>query len=132
MDKQNYPKIDEQEQKQNQEEALPQAPGINVNEPKYELIVRNESQNTETSYLLEDGKEISVGADLECSIPVDDDYISAKHFLLKVQEEGIEVTDNNSRNSLFRKLEGSTIIQQGDTLKAGTTTFIVQERVDGQ
>jgi pSer/pThr/pTyr-binding forkhead associated (FHA) protein len=129
MDMKNNTQIDDLNQ--NQPEIMPPAPGINENKPQYELIVRNESQNTDTSYLLEDGKEVSVGADLECSIPVDDDYISGKHFQLNVQEDGIEVTDNNSRNGVLLKLEGTTTIQPGDILRAGNTTFIVQERVNG-
>ena len=128
MDKQNYPVIDEQEQ--NQEEVLPQAPEINESKPRYELVVRNESQNTETSYLLEEGKEISVGADLECTITVDDDYISSKHFFINVDNSRIEARDNNSKNGLYLELKERTVLKPGDTLKAGTTTFILQERED--
>ena len=130
MDKQNYPQFDEQEQEQIQEEALPMIPEISESKPMYELIVRNESLNTETSYLLEEGQEISIGADLECSITVDDDYISSKHFYINVDENRIEARDNNSRNGLYLELKEPTILQPGATFRAGTTTFMVQERED--
>jgi pSer/pThr/pTyr-binding forkhead associated (FHA) protein len=129
MDIQNNTQIDDLNS--NQEEALPTAPDITTSIPKYELIVRNEFQNTETSYLLEEGKEVSVGADLDCSIPVDDDYMSSNHFLINVGQNGIEVSDNNSRNGLFLKLKETTLIEPGQPLKAGRTTFRVQERLDG-
>ena len=128
MDKQNYPQFEEQEQEQIQEDALPMIPEAIESKPMYELIVRNESLNTETSYLLEEGQEISIGADLECSITVDDDYISSKHFSINVAENLIEARDNNSKNGLFLELKELTVLKPGDTLKAGTTTFIVQER----
>lgn len=97
--------------------------------PKPNLILVVKGKNTETTYTLEEGKEFVIGADPLASIPVDDDFLSTRHFSVKAEDGKVEVKDLGSRNGLFLKI-AETQVSPGQTLLAGKTFLRVEEQKD--
>lgn len=87
----------------------------------YELVVCDKKSKVETRYKLEEGKEIVVGADPESDIFLDDEFISFKHFSVKLTGSIIEVKDLNSKNGLYLLIDGTAQVSQGQSLLAGKT-----------
>ena len=90
------------------------------------IIVRDIDGKIETRHAIEDGKEVVVGALPECSIIVSDDYMSGKHFSIKVQNGKAIVTDLGSTNGLYLRLEGPIEVLPGQKLLAGKTILILE------
>ena len=58
---------------------------------KYEIVVCNNSDKSETLYPLENDKELIIGADPTCSISIDDEYLSFKHFSVILKKGKVKV-----------------------------------------
>ncbi len=105
----------------------PAASDSQENKPQFELIYNN--QNSSGEFPLEEGKEITIGANPKCEGYVEDDYISSSHFSVCLKGKSIEVKDLNSKNGLFLKIDKPKKIKPGQSLLlAGKTTFKVQEK----
>ena len=129
MDLQNNDTKQSNEQKQEQPESTPITPEVVQEEtPKYELIICDKQEKTESRHSLEE--EVVIGADPDCSVMVDDEFISSKHFSVNVIENSIEVKDLGSRNGLYLLLDKPTKILPGQTLLAGKTIFKLEEKKD--
>ncbi|MCK5707048.1 MAG: FHA domain-containing protein [Candidatus Aureabacteria bacterium] len=106
------------------ETDLQNQPDNNASEKKYYLTVSNKSKNVEMRYALEEGKELTIGADTECPVSVNDDYISSNHFSLTLKGDKAEVKDLGSKNGSYLLLDNNTIeLSPDQTLLAGKTFF---------
>ena len=75
-----------------------------------------------TIFDLLDGETI-VGRSPECTIPLEFQGISRKHFKVQVKNENCEIEDMGSSNGTFlnnTKIEGSTALTKGDMVKLGS------------
>jgi len=90
-------------------------------EPELSLIVYDKASKVETRHVLKEGEEVIVGALPECSVVVSDEYMSGRHFSIKVQDGKAVVTDLASTNGLYLRLEGSVEVLLGQKLLAGKT-----------
>lgn len=99
--------------------------------PKPVLVICNQTNGIETRYVLEEGKEIVVGADHENPVFVEDSFISSKHFSLVLKGNVVEVKDLGSRNGLYLKLDKPSQLSLGDLLLAGKTVFKLEEEKNG-
>ncbi len=75
-----------------------------------------------TIFDLPDGETI-VGRSPECSIPLEFQGISRKHFKVLVRNENCEIEDLGSSNGTFlnnQKLEGNAKVSKGDVIKLGS------------
>jgi len=129
MDSQNNDTKQSAEQNQNQPESTPITPEVVQDEtPKYELVICDKQNKTENRYSLEE--EVIIGADPACSVMVDDEWMSSKHFSVSVIGNSIEVKDLGSRNGLYLLLDKPAKILPGQTLLAGKTIFKLEEKND--
>ena len=94
---------------------------------KYEIVVCNNSDKSETLYPLENDKELIIGADPTCSISIDDEYLSFKHFSVILKKGKVKVKNMGSRNGLYLSLDKIVRILPGQTLLAGKTIFEIRE-----
>lgn len=101
-----------------------------IKQTKYELVVCSKKGNVQKRYVLEDGKEIIAGAMTECDVFVDDEYLSSKHFSIKLNAGKIEVKDLGSKNGLYLLLDNVVQVNGGSSLLAGKTIFKVEECKD--
>ena len=131
MDLQNNDTKQSTEQDENQPESTPITPEVVQEEtPKYELVICNKQRKTENRHSLEEEKEVVIGAGPACSVMVDDECISSKHFSVSLIEGNIEVKDLGSKNGLYLLLDKPTKILPGQTLLAGKTIFKLEEKKD--
>ncbi len=131
MDLQNNDTKQSTEQNQNQPESTPiTLEAVQEETPKYELVICDKQKKTEIKLPLEEDKEIIVGAGPDCSVMVDDECISSKHFSVSVKKDNIEVKDLDSRNGLYLLLEKPTNILPGQSLLAGKTIFKLEEKTN--
>ncbi len=75
-----------------------------------------------TIFDLPDGETI-VGRSPECSIPLEFQGISRKHFKVLVRNENCDIEDLGSSNGTFlnnQKLEGNAKVSKGDVIKLGS------------
>lgn len=105
-----------------------------VGEAKYELVVEDKTRGIETRHPLEEGNEIIVGADPQCGVFVEgDEYISSRHFSIKLMGDRVEVKDIGSKNKLFLLLDAGPVqVSAGQVLLAGKTLFKVEVEENGQ
>jgi hypothetical protein len=101
--------------------------------PKFELVVHDKTNDVETRYPLEENREVIVGAGPESDVLIDgDEYLSWKHFSVKLVRDRVEVKDLGSRNGLYLKLDSENVqVAQGQTLLAGKTTFKLEGQQGG-
>jgi|TARA_B100000315_G_C14513829_1_gene558264 pSer/pThr/pTyr-binding forkhead associated (FHA) protein len=131
MDVQNNDTKQSIEQNQNQPESTPIISEVVQEEtPKYELVICDKQKKAENRHSLEEENEVVIGADPTCSVMVDDECISSKHFSVSLIENSIEVKDLGSRNGLYLLLDNPTKILPGQTLLAGKTIFKLEEKKD--
>ena len=143
MDKQNNDtqtsneNVNQTEQKPETKPDTPENKPVSQNEPvtsnsqekkpQFELVFNN--QNNCGEFPLEEGKEITIGANPKCEAYVEDDYISSAHFSVCLKGKSIEVKDLNSKNGLFLKIDKPKKIKPGQSLLlAGKTIFKIQEK----
>lgn len=108
---------------QNEQANVVSSNAEEVKQPIYNLVVRDKKNKAEIRYNLEEGKEIIVGANPESDIFLDDEFISFKHFSVKLIGNIIEVKDLNSKNGLYLLIDGTAQVTPGQTLLAGKTIF---------
>ena len=97
-----------------------------IQESAFSLVVRDLDGKVETRHVLEEGKEVVVGALPECSVVVGDSYISGRHCSIKVQDGKAVVTDLGSTNGLYLRLDGPTEVLLGQKLLAGKTILSIE------
>jgi len=91
------------------------------------LIVKNQSGSERNKHMLIEGKEIIVGSGAECDVLVFDEYVSAKHFAVKLENGKIQVRDLNSTNGLYLKIDNPLEIKKNQSLLAGISLFSLKE-----
>lgn len=95
--------------------------------------------------LLVTGRRYVVGRGLACDWVLTDEDMSREHAEFTRTHEGIRVRDMESKNGLYigeQKVVGEALLHDGDLLRMGCTSFLVQdpedrylrqmEQVDGQ
>lgn len=76
---------------------------------------------------LEEGIEIVIGASSDCDVLVfDDDFLSGKHFAVKLDDGNIRVRDLNSTNGLHLRIDEHDVSKDQELL-AGVTSFTFEE-----
>jgi len=73
-------------------------------------------------------QEVTIGRDLACECPVDDEAISYRHARLKFHHNQWWLEDLNSNNGTLlnqEKLALPTVILSGDKFKCGDTWFVI-------
>jgi pSer/pThr/pTyr-binding forkhead associated (FHA) protein len=108
-------------------EALPKNTVKKEENIKYELVVCDNSDKSETTYPLENDKELIIGADPTCSISIEDEYLSFKHFSVRLKKNKVKVKDLSSKNGLFLSIDNLMRILPGQTLFAGKKFFKIRE-----
>jgi len=96
------------------------------------LIVKNQSGSEEIKHMLVEGKEIVIGSGSECDVLVFDEYVSTKHFVVKLDNGKIMIRDLNSTNGLYVKIDNSLEIKKGQSLLAGVSLFSFEEKKSDQ
>jgi len=96
------------------------------------LIVKNQSGSEEIKHKLVEGKEIVIGSGPECDVLVFDEYISTKHFAVKLWGGKIMIRDLNSTNGLYVKIANSLEIEKDQSLLAGVSLFSFEEKKGDQ
>lgn len=119
--------LERDDQLQEQEENAQETAVGQPDEQKYALVVSNKAQGIETEYSLAEGTEIIVGADPECNVYVDDEFISSRHFSLRIEKGDIEAKDFGSKNGLYLRIDKPQNVLSGQVLLAGKTTFRIRE-----
>ena len=111
------------------ENLNPTEPGMQARgvEPKFLLVVQDKDKNLETKFALETGKEIIGGADPECAIHIDDEYVSYRHFSIKAEGNIVSLQDLGSRNGLFLKIDQTAKIVPGQSILAGKTILRLEK-----
>lgn len=111
------------------ENMYPSEPGMQARgvEPKFLLVLRDKDKNIETKFTLETGKEIIGGADPECAIHIDDEYLSYRHFSIKAEGNIVLIQDLGSRNGLFLKIDQAAKIIPGQSILAGKTLLRLEK-----
>ncbi len=106
---------------------LPENPVKKKENIKYEFVVSDNSGKSETSYPLDEGKELIIGADPTCSISIEDEYLSFRHFSVILKKNKVKVKDLSSRNGLYLLLGKIARLLPGQTLLAGKNFFKIRE-----
>jgi len=92
------------------------------------FVLVTKSNGIETVIPLEEGQEVVIGCSPECTSCFDDQYMSRKHFRAKLVNGCLEIEDLNSKNGLFKKVQGQTQLEKGCQLLAGMTTFSFEQK----
>jgi len=92
------------------------------------LVVKNRSGNEEVKHNLIEGEEITIGSGSECDVLVFDEYISTKHFAVKLENGEIKVRDLNSTNGLYLKVDNPLEVRKDQSLLAGVSLFLFEEK----
>jgi hypothetical protein len=135
MDTQTKDQNQDSNEKQNQTsvttqtttEVLPKGSIKKKENIKYEIVVCDKTDGSETSHPLEEDKELIIGADPTCSISIDDEYLSFKHFSVRLKKNKVKVKDLSSKNGLFLSIGNLMRILPGQTLFAGKKFFKIRE-----
>lgn len=77
-----------------------------------------------------DGSEVRFGRSKECTVPLDDSYVSEQHTRVYPTDEGWAVADMGSTNGTYlnkAKVTAPTPLQPGDQLGIGKTVVEVRK-----
>jgi FHA domain len=83
------------------------------------------------AYALPDDSHALAGRSSDMDIFLDDTFVSAKHALFEVTEEGFSVEDLRSTNGTLvngTPIHGATLLEVGDRVSIGDTLFEVKVR----
>jgi len=94
------------------------------------LVVMNQSGNEKVKHKLVEGKEIIIGSGSECDVLIFDEYISTKHFSVKLEKGEIKVHDLDSTNGLYLKVDNPLDVRKDQSLLAGVSLFSFEEKSD--
>ena len=94
-------------------------------------LIGNEGTPDEVRYPLNPSETI-LGRGGDCDIQVDDQLVSRRHAAIQVQGDHIEVKDLDSSNGTFlnEKEVSRSPIKDGDRIRMGNTTFLLQMEQD--
>lgn len=99
--------------------------GLSFPDPGYYLVYRRQDERQVTRLL----KITRVGRSPEVEVSINDPWLSHTHFICMITDEGIIVSDPDSRNGTF--VNGELIKHQrvvpGDIIRAGDLLFAVVE-----
>jgi predicted component of type VI protein secretion system len=76
------------------------------------------------------GDTTLIGRGTDCDYILDDTQASRSHALIEKGEDGYTLTDQDSSNGTFvdeERLFGPVLLSEGDTIRIGQTTFILEQ-----
>jgi hypothetical protein len=94
-------------------------------------VVKSSCIPVGAAYALPDDSQALAGRSSDMDIFLDDTFVSAKHALFEVTEEGFSVEDLRSTNGTLingAPVHGATLLEVGDRVSIGDTLFEVKVR----
>lgn len=89
-------------------------------------------ENHRKTYEIQEG--LIVGRDEECSLAIEDHFLSARHFRIERQEDRFLIRDLRSRNGLF--INGTKVLEavlsEGDRIRAGQSEFVYKVSMNSE
>lgn len=103
--------------------------------PRIAKLVVIKGPNKDMSCVIAEHSEVTLGRNLQCSIPLPDPKLSRIHCVVRHVEDYYEVLDNNSKNGILigkKKIDQSKILQPGEIIEIGDCLikFVLEETTD--